>query len=212
MEVSNQNYMDEAVFKEVRKKGLLAFGVYGGVLLSIFSITIDLLFFDDIGFQKHIFIYLIILALIAIFLFQCFYIFKTIQKLTNSKIYNDFIACFICLIAILLLYIITKFENSYWIVYGSIGLGLLLFVCYKIISIHLKLKELSDENLFFIYGYLLCFICTMSLISCLFFDLPIKFHKFIYLIVDIVYIIATIIIFLAWYRVKYFKVLPKLAD
>ena len=75
MEVSNQNYMDEAVFKEVRKKGLLAFGVTGGIL-PIALIIIGSIINKAVNNQLGLLAIAPALFCMFIFIYDCFILFE----------------------------------------------------------------------------------------------------------------------------------------
>ncbi|MDA3079681.1 MULTISPECIES: hypothetical protein [unclassified Campylobacter] len=228
MEVLNQNYMDEAVFKEVRKKGLLAFGVYGGVLPSLLMIIGALLANDKNPYDKTMGVFGIFAFIsICAFIYHCFIIFDKIAEQTNSNIYNIFKSWFYNCLCILLVVLALLFVGGKTTIDMFIALFLALFfgirAIYKYVKLFIELKNLSDEKLFLIYAILfaISFILSFSVpvltYAVLFSGFSflgglIKFIGIFDNINAILLVASFVLLILAWYRVKYFKVLPKLAD
>ena len=226
MEVSNQNYMDEAVFKEVRKKGLLAFGVTGGVLpvaLVIFGAVVGKAVSRDLAPLMMA----PALFCMFVFIYDCFVLFEKISQHTNSKIYSIFKSWFFSLIAIIIGIVASasasKFSDKTIIVFMAVFCIFIIIAIYKWIRLFIELKNLSDEKLFLIYvvllavSFILYFLTNFLAYVILFGGFSflgglIKFLSMFDTIGSILPVASFVILILAWYRVKYFKVLPKLAD
>ena len=226
MEVSNQNYMDEAVFKEVRKNGLLAFGVTGGVLpvaLVIFGAIVGKAVSRDLAPLMMA----PALFCMFVFIYDCFVLFEKISQHTNSKIYSIFKSWFFSLIAIIIGIVASasasKFSDKTIIVFMVVFCIFIIIAIYKWIRLFVELKNLSDEKLFLIYVVLLAvsfilyfltnfFTYVLLFGGCSFLGGLIKFLSMFDTIGAILPVVGFVILILAWYRVKYFKVLPKLAD
>ncbi|MBR7046753.1 MAG: hypothetical protein IKI43_00035 [Campylobacter sp.] len=227
MEVSNQNYMDEAVFKEVRKKGLLAFGVTGGVLpvaLVIFGAVVGKAVSRDLAPLMMA----PALFCMFVFIYDCFVLFEKISQHTNSKIYSIFKSWFLSLIAIIISGIVmsayaSKFGDKITIVFMVVFCIFIIIAIYKWIRLFVELKNLSDEKLFLIYvillvvSFILYFLTNFLAYVLLFGGFSflgglIKFLSMFDTIGAILPVASFVLLILAWYRVKYFKVLPKLAD
>ena len=227
MEVSNQNYMDEAVFKEVRKKGLLAFGVTGGIL-PIALIIIGSIINKAVNNQLGLLAIAPALFCMFIFIYDCFILFEKISQHTNSKIYSIFKSWFFSIIAIIISGIAmsayaSKFGDKITIVFMVVFCIFILIAIYKWIRLFVELKNLSDEKLFLIYvvllavSFILYFLTNFLAYVILFGGFSflgglIKFLNMFDTIGSILPIVSFVLLILAWYRVKYFKVLPKLAD
>ena len=158
MEVSNQNYMDEAVFKEVRKKGLLAFVVTGGVLpvaLVIFGAVVGKAVSRDLAPLMMA----PALFCMFVFIYDCFVLFEKISQHTNSKIYSIFKSWFFSLIAIIIGIVASasasKFSDKTIIIFMVVFCIFIIIAIYKWIRLFVELKNLSDEKLFLIYIVLL---------------------------------------------------------
>ncbi|MBQ9292097.1 MAG: hypothetical protein IJ211_02360 [Campylobacter sp.] len=226
MEVSNQNYMDEAVFKEVRKQGLLAFGVTGGVLpvaLVIFGAVVGKAVSRDLAPLMMA----PALFCMFIFIYDCFVLFEKISQHTNSKIYSIFKSWFFSLIAIIIGIVASasasKFSDKTIIIFMVVFCIFIIIAIYKWIRLFVELKNLSDEKLFLIYvvllavSFILYFLTNFLAYVLLFGGFSflggfIKFLSMFDTIGAILPVVGFVILILAWYRVKYFKVLPKLAD
>lgn len=226
MEVSNQNYMDEAVFKEVRKKGLLAFGVTGGVLpvaLVIFGAVVGKAVSRDLAPLMMA----PALFCMFIFIYDCFILFEKISQHTNSKIYSIFKSWFFSLIAIIIGIVASasasKFSDKTIIIFMVVFCIFIIIAIYKWIRLFIELKNLSDEKLFLIYvvllavSFILYFLTNFLAYVILFGGFSflgglIKFLSMFDTIGAILPVASFVILILAWYRVKYFKILPKLAD
>ncbi|MBP5778833.1 MAG: hypothetical protein J6W17_02625, partial [Campylobacter sp.] len=161
MEVSNQNYMDEAVFKEVRKKGLLAFGVTGGVLpvaLVIFGAVVGKAVSRDLAPLMMA----PALFCMFVFIYDCFVLFEKISQHTNSKIYGIFKSWFFSLIMIIVSGIAIAYVSkigdkaiiALMVVLMVVFCIFILIAIYKWIRLFVELKNLSDEKLFLIYAIL----------------------------------------------------------
>lgn len=228
MEVSNQNYMDEAVFKEVRKKGLLAFGVTGGVLPVVLLIIGSIIYKADVNGELGVIAMFPALFCMFVFIYDCFVLFEKISQHTNSKIYSIFKSWFLSLIAIIISGIVmsayaSKFGDKITIVFMVVFCIFILIAIYKWIRLFIELKNLSDEKLFLIYvillvvSFILYFLTNFLAYVLLFGGFSflgglIKFLSIFNTIGAILPIVSFVLLILAWYRVKYFKVLPKLAD
>ena len=228
MEVSNQNYMDEAVFKEVRKKGLLAFGVTGGILPIALAILGSIIYKADANGELGVISMFPALFCMFIFIYDCFILFEKISQHTNSKIYSIFKSWFFSLIAIIISGMImfayvSKFGDKIAVAFMIIFCIFIIIAIYKWIRLFIELKNLSDEKLFLIYVILLAISFILGFAT-IFLTYAILFGGFSFLgglikfvgmfdtIGAILPIISFVLLILAWYRVKYFKVLPKLED
>ena len=226
MEVSNQNYMDEAVFKEVRKKGLLAFGVTGGIL-PIALIIIGSIINKAVNNQLGLLAIAPALFCMFVFIYDCFILFEKISQHTNSKIYSIFKSWFFSLIAIIIGIVASasasKFSDKTIIAFMVVFCIFIIIAIYKWIRLFVELKNLSDEKLFLIYvvllavSFILYFLTNFLAYVILFGGFSflgglIKFLSMFDTIGSILPVASFVILILAWYRVKYFKVLPKLVD
>lgn len=227
MEVSNQNYMDEAVFKEVRKKGLLAFGVTGGVLPVVLLIIGSIIYKADVNGELGVIAMFPALFCMFVFIYDCFVLFEKISQHTNSKIYGIFKSWFFSLIAIIIGILVSasasKFSDNTIIIFMVVFCIFIIIAIYKWIRLFVELKNLSDEKLFLIYvillavSFILYFLTNFLAYVILFGGFSflgglIKFLSMFDTIGAILPVVGFVILILAWYRVKYFKVLPKLAD
>lgn len=227
MEVLNQNYMDEAVFKEVRKKGLLAFGVTGGVLPVVLLIIGSIIYKADVNGELGVISIFPALFCMFVFIYDCFVLFEKISQHTNSKIYGIFKSWFFSLIAIIIGILVSasasKFSDNTIIIFMVVFCIFIIIAIYKWIRLFIELKNLSDEKLFLIYvillvvSFILYFLTNFLAYVILFGGFSflgglIKFLSMFDTIGAILPVASFVILILAWYRVKYFKVLPKLTD
>lgn len=186
--------MEEKIFRSVRMRAMLNFGILYAVA-GISTLITDILKVDKAdefalfdGAAGIIFIVVMIIG---------FFIFRTIQKNTNSKVCTNFVEFWVINLFNLAIFVFLNLINIDMKIVDFIFTIFAFLACYKYILVYLQLQKLSGEKLF----YVCAFLFTLSEI----FSCAELFDNVFTLGASAMLAICPIVEFFAWYRTKQLK-------
>lgn len=186
--------MEEKIFRSVRMRAMLNFGILYAVA-GISTLITDILKVDKADefalFEGAAGIIFIVVMIIG------FFIFRTIQKNTNSKVCTNFIEFWAIILLNVAIFSFLNLININKKIVDFIFIIFTFVACYKYILVYLQLQKLSNEKLFYVCAFLFAlseiFICAEL------------FNNIFALGASAMLVICSIIEFFAWYRTKQLK-------
>lgn len=199
--------MEEKFFRSVRIRAMLNFGVFCA-LSWILMLIADILKMDEVNFlffeniSGVFFIIILFFESVAGIIFIVvmiigFFIFRTIQKNTNSKVCTNFVEFWVINLLGLAIAVFLNLININEKIVDFIFIIFTFVACYKYILVYLQLQKLSNEKLFYVCAFLFAlseiFICAEL------------FNNIFALGASAMLVVCSIIEFFAWYRTKQLK-------